>query len=87
MRSSSTATNLLKLPEDEMVQMRGNRMSMIFQQPQSSLNPVFTVGDQVAEVLQIHQSMGKEAAWKRAVELLAHGGHSGRGAQGQGLPA
>jgi oligopeptide/dipeptide ABC transporter ATP-binding protein len=62
--------NLLKLPETEMVHMRGNRMSMIFQQPQSSLNPVFKVGDQVAEVLQIHQKMKKEQAWERAVELL-----------------
>ena len=44
---------------------------MIFQQPQSSLNPVFTVGDQVAEVLQIHQNLDKEASWKRAVELLS----------------
>jgi len=63
--------DLLKLPESEMVHMRGNRISMIFQQPQSSLNPVFTVGDQVAEVLQIHQNMNKEASWKRAVELLS----------------
>src|SRR5512136_1048765 len=62
--------NLLKLSESEMVHMRGNRMSMIFQQPQSSLNPVFKIGDQVAEVLQIHQNMGKEASWNRAVELL-----------------
>jgi oligopeptide/dipeptide ABC transporter ATP-binding protein len=61
---------LLKLPESEMVEMRGYRMSMIFQQPQSSLNPVFKVGDQVAEVLQIHQKMGKEESWTRAVELL-----------------
>ena len=61
---------LLKLPESEMVHMRGNRMSMIFQQPQSSLNPVFKVGDQVAEVLQIHQKMNKEQAWQKAVELL-----------------
>jgi oligopeptide/dipeptide ABC transporter ATP-binding protein len=61
---------LLKLPEEEMVHMRGNRMSMIFQQPQSSLNPVFKIGDQVAEVLQIHQNMSKEAAWNKAVELL-----------------
>jgi oligopeptide/dipeptide ABC transporter ATP-binding protein len=45
-------------------------MSMIFQQPQSSLNPVFKVGDQVAEVLQIHQNMGKEESWNKAVELL-----------------
>jgi oligopeptide/dipeptide ABC transporter ATP-binding protein len=62
--------NLLKIPESEMVKMRGNRMSMIFQQPQTSLNPVFTVGDQVAEVLQIHQNMNKEASWNRAIELL-----------------
>ena len=61
---------LLKLSESEMVQMRGNRMSMIFQQPQSSLNPVFKVGDQVAEVLRIHQKMSKEQAWQRAVDLL-----------------
>ena len=61
---------LLQLSEAEMVEMRGNRMSMIFQQPQSSLNPVFKVGDQVAEVLQIHRDMGKEEAWERAVELL-----------------
>ncbi|HSB66049.1 MAG TPA: ABC transporter ATP-binding protein [Anaerolineales bacterium] len=62
--------NLLNLSESEMVHMRGNRMSMIFQQPQSSLNPVFKIGDQVAEVLQIHQNMGKEESWNKAVELL-----------------
>ena len=62
--------DLLKLAEAEMVTMRGNRLSMIFQQPQSSLNPVFKIGDQVAEVLQIHQNMNKEQSWKKAVELL-----------------
>jgi oligopeptide/dipeptide ABC transporter ATP-binding protein len=62
--------SVLQLPEAEMVKMRGNRMSMIFQQPQSSLNPVFKIGDQVAEVLQIHQKMNKEQAWEKAVELL-----------------
>jgi oligopeptide/dipeptide ABC transporter ATP-binding protein len=62
--------NLLNVPESEMENIRGNRMSMIFQQPQSSLNPVFKIGDQVAEVLQIHQKMNKEAAWEKAVELL-----------------
>ncbi len=62
--------NLLELSESEMVHMRGNRISMIFQQPQSSLNPVFKIGDQVGEVLQIHQSMGKEESWNKAVELL-----------------
>ncbi len=62
--------NLLELSEDEMVHMRGNRMSMIFQQPQTSLNPVFKVGDQVAEVFQIHENTSKEEAWEKAVELL-----------------
>jgi oligopeptide/dipeptide ABC transporter ATP-binding protein len=62
--------DLLKISEAEMVHMRGDRMSMIFQQPQSSLNPVFKVADQVAEVLQIHQNMSRDASWERAVELL-----------------
>jgi oligopeptide/dipeptide ABC transporter ATP-binding protein len=63
-------SNLLELSESEMVEIRGNRISMIFQQPQSSLNPVFRVGDQVAEVLQIHEKMGKKESWAKAVELL-----------------
>ncbi len=62
--------DLVKLPEAEMVKMRGNQMSMIFQQPTSCLNPVFQIGAQVAEVLQIHQGLGKEAAWKQAVEMF-----------------
>lgn len=62
--------DLTKLSESEMYKIRGNRISMIFQQPQSCLNPVFTVGDQLAEVLDIHQSLGKEAGERRAIELL-----------------
>jgi oligopeptide/dipeptide ABC transporter ATP-binding protein len=62
--------DLIHLPEADMVDMRGNRMSMIFQQPQSSLNPVFTVGAQIAEVLEIHQKLSKENAWERAVDLM-----------------
>ncbi len=62
--------DLLKLSETEMVQMRGNRISMIFQQPQSSLNPVFMVASQVAEVMQIHQNLDRKDAWGRAIELL-----------------
>ena len=62
--------NLLDLSEEEMTKVRGNRISMIFQQPQTALNPVFKVGDQLAEVLNVHQDMGKEAGWKRAVALL-----------------
>ena len=63
--------DLLTLPESRMVEIRGNRVSMIFQQPQSSLNPVFRIGDQLSEVLQIHQDVGKEMGEKRAIELLA----------------
>ena len=62
--------DLLKLSDTEMKAMRGNRISMIFQQPQTSLNPVFRVGDQISEVLNIHKDFGKEAGRKRAVELL-----------------
>lgn len=62
--------DMLELTEDEMMQIRGNRISMIFQQPQTALNPVFQVGDQIAEVLNVHQSLGKELGRKRAVELL-----------------
>jgi len=61
---------LLGLSESDMVHIRGNRISMIFQQPQSSLNPVFRVGDQIAEVLDIHRSLGKEDGWRRAIDLL-----------------
>jgi len=62
--------DLLGLPGSKMAALRGNRMSMIFQQPTSSLNPVFQVGFQVGEVLEIHRNMTRRAARSRAVELL-----------------
>ncbi|MFN8380409.1 MAG: ABC transporter ATP-binding protein [Anaerolineales bacterium] len=62
--------DLVKATEEEMMQVRGNRISMIFQQPQSALNPVFRAGDQISEVLNIHQDFGKEAGKNRAIELL-----------------
>lgn len=62
--------DLLKLPMAEMTKIRGNRISMIFQQPQSSLNPVFRAGEQVGEVFQIHEGLKKEEAWQQAVEWL-----------------
>jgi peptide/nickel transport system ATP-binding protein len=62
--------DILHVPESQMMNIRGNRISMIFQQPQSSLNPVFRVGDQLSEVLSIHQDFGKAAGEKRAIELL-----------------
>jgi ABC-type dipeptide/oligopeptide/nickel transport system ATPase component len=62
--------DLVKTSEDEMIEVRDNRISMIFQQPQTALNPVFKVADQIAEVLSIHQPVGKEQGHARAVELL-----------------
>ena len=62
--------DLVKAPESELRKIRGNRISMIFQQPQSALNPVFKVADQISEVLNVHQDLGKEAGRARAVELL-----------------
>lgn len=64
------ATDLVTLPESKMRGVRGNRISMIFQQPQSSLNPVFRVGSQLTEVLHIHQDLSKNEAKQRAVDLL-----------------
>ena len=64
--------DLLTLDESEMVKKRGDRISMIFQQPQSSLNPVFTVGSQIAEVFEIHdKNISKKDAWTKAVDLLS----------------
>ncbi|HET7550962.1 MAG TPA: ABC transporter ATP-binding protein [Gemmatimonadaceae bacterium] len=63
--------DLMTLPEREMRAIRGNRISMIFQEPMTSLNPVFTVGDQVAEVARVHSSASKREAWERAVEMLS----------------
>ena len=62
--------DLVRASEEEMTKVRGNRVSMIFQQPQTALNPVFKVGDQIAEVLSVHQNMGKEKGHARAVELI-----------------
>jgi oligopeptide/dipeptide ABC transporter ATP-binding protein len=62
--------SVLELSDAEMQDLRGNRMSMIFQQPLSSLNPVFRIGDQIAEVFEIHESISKAEARRRAVEML-----------------
>jgi oligopeptide/dipeptide ABC transporter ATP-binding protein len=63
--------DLVSLDDSGMRRIRGNRISMIFQEPMSALNPVFTVGDQVAEVARIHGSGGRREAWDHAVEMLA----------------
>ena len=66
--------DLLTLSEKELDQIRGKEISMIFQDPMSSLNPTFTIGYQIMEGLRIHLGLKKREAWVRAVELLARGG-------------
>ena len=62
--------DLLKLPEKEMQKIRGNQISMIFQEPMTSLNPVFTIGYQIEESLMLHKGMNAKQARERAIELL-----------------
>ncbi|MFH1826708.1 MAG: ABC transporter ATP-binding protein [bacterium] len=62
--------DLLKLTEEQMIKIRGAKISMIFQDPFASLNPVLTVGDQIAEAVQLHQGLNKKRAWVRAQEML-----------------
>lgn len=62
--------SILDLPEEEIRKIRGNDISMIFQDPMTSLNPVMTVGEQIAEVIQIHQKVSNEEAMDKAAEML-----------------
>ena len=62
--------DLAELEEDELQRIRGNDISMIFQEPMTSLNPVYTVGDQIAEAVQLHQRVGAHKATERAVEMM-----------------
>jgi peptide/nickel transport system ATP-binding protein len=62
--------NLLALSEEEMRRVRGNRLAMVFQEPMTSLNPVYRVGEQIAEPLRLHQGLDRKQARARAVELL-----------------
>jgi oligopeptide/dipeptide ABC transporter ATP-binding protein len=63
--------NLLALSEADMRRSRGNAIAMIFQEPMSSLNPVFTVGNQIAEAVRLHQGLSRRAAREKAIEMLA----------------
>ncbi|GAK04528.1 LOW QUALITY PROTEIN: oligopeptide transport ATP-binding protein OppD [Geomicrobium sp. JCM 19037] len=62
--------DLLKKTKQQMAKYRGNRLSMIFQEPMTSLNPVFTVGHQVSEAVRIHKKLDKKAAWQEAIRML-----------------
>lgn len=63
-------TDLLKLPLAEMQKINGNKISMIFQEPMTSLNPVFTVGNQIAEKLILHEKLSKKEAKKKSIEMI-----------------
>jgi len=63
-------TNLLKLPRAEMRRIRGNEISMIFQEPMTSLNPVFTIGNQISEAIILHQGLSKRDALTKSIEML-----------------
>ena len=63
-------SDLLQLPDEQMRNLRGSRMSMIFQEPMTALNPVMRVGDQIAEAVQAHERTAKKHAWERAVEAM-----------------
>ncbi|OQX85925.1 MAG: peptide ABC transporter ATP-binding protein [Candidatus Latescibacteria bacterium 4484_7] len=63
-------TNLLELPEKEMRHIRGNEISIVFQEPLTSLNPVFTCGEQVREAIALHQRLGRKESRERAIEMM-----------------
>jgi oligopeptide/dipeptide ABC transporter ATP-binding protein len=62
--------NLIDLSEEEMRKIRGNRISMIFQEPMTSLNPVFTIGNQIQETIKLHQGLSKRESLEKAIEML-----------------
>jgi len=63
--------DLLTLNEPQMRKVRGNEISMIFQEPMTSLNPVFKVGNQISEAIRLHQGLDKNAAWQKSIDTLA----------------
>ena len=62
--------NLVDMPANQMRKIRGKEISMIFQEPMTSLNPVFTVGEQIAEALRLHEGLGRRAAMDKTVDML-----------------
>lgn len=62
--------DLVTMSDHEIRKIRGNEISMIFQEPMTSLNPVISVGEQIAEALRLHKNLNKKAAWEKAVEML-----------------
>ena len=62
--------DLLELSEEDMQKIRGNHIAMVFQEPMTSLNPVFTIGDQLKETIQIHEQLGKNEILRRCIQIL-----------------
>ena len=62
--------DILKMSDEEMQKIRGNEISMIFQEPMTSLNPVYSVGFQISEALELHQHMNKAQAWEKSIDML-----------------
>src|SRR5438552_16112731 len=62
--------DLVTLDEAEMRDIRGNEISMIFQEPMTSLNPVFTIGNQISETIRLHEDLSKSAAMEKAIAML-----------------
>ena len=77
---------LVGRPDVELERLRGKRMAMIFQEPMSSLNPVFTCGEQIAEAVRRHDRLSRQAAWDRAVEMLAKVGIPGAAERAAAYP-
>lgn len=68
--SQDTVVDLLKISEPDMRKIRGKKIAMVFQEAMTSLNPVFTIGDQILEVVELHQGLKGQAAWKKVIESL-----------------
>ncbi|HEX5096319.1 MAG TPA: ATP-binding cassette domain-containing protein, partial [Acidimicrobiia bacterium] len=71
--------DLLRTGDAELRAIRGNEIAMIFQEPMTSLNPAFTVGNQIAEAVRLHTDASRKEAWRRAVEMLDRVGIPGAG--------
>ncbi len=78
--------DLVGRPDVELQRLRGKRMAMIFQEPMSSLNPVFTVGEQIAEAVRRHDGLSRSAAWNRAIEMLVKVGIPGAAERAASYP-
>jgi microcin C transport system ATP-binding protein len=70
-RPDGSTRDLLTMPERELLGVRGSEIAMIFQEPMTALNPVYTIGDQIAEVLQLKEGLSRRQSWDGAVEALA----------------